>query len=75
MVDDGNTSNIVFVKDKALDGEVSATFAYLDGIDKYTHKCKANCIKQFEPPLAASYALTLSVALLSQYILLCAVGK
>jgi len=40
MVDDGNTSNIVFVKDKSLDSEVSATFAYLDGIDKYTHKIR-----------------------------------
>ena len=41
MIDDGNTSNIVFVKDKPLDSEVSATFAYLDGIDKYSHKIRA----------------------------------
>jgi len=41
MVDDGNTSNIVLVKDKSLNSEVSATFAYLDGIDKYSHKVRA----------------------------------
>ena len=41
MIDDGNNSNIVFVKDKSLDSEPSATFAYLDGIDKYSHKVRA----------------------------------
>jgi len=38
MVDDGNTSNIVINKDKSLDSVPSATFAYLDGIIKYSHK-------------------------------------
>ena len=41
MIDDGNNSNIVFVKDKSLDSEPSATFSYLDGIDNYTHKVRA----------------------------------
>jgi hypothetical protein len=41
MIDDGNNSNIVFVKDKSLDSEPSATFAYLDGIGKYSHKVRA----------------------------------
>ena len=41
MVDDGNTSNIVFIKDKPLDSEPSATFAFLDGINKYTHSIRA----------------------------------
>jgi hypothetical protein len=41
MLDDGNTSNIVFVKDKPLDSEVSATFAFLDGLSSYKHKVRA----------------------------------
>ena len=38
MIDDGNTSNIVIIKDKSLDSIPSVTFAYLDGIVKYSHK-------------------------------------
>ena len=38
MMDDGNTSNIVISKDKSLDSEPSAHFAYLNGITKYSHK-------------------------------------
>ena len=38
MIDDGNKSNIVINKDKSLDSTPSATFAYLDGIIKYSHK-------------------------------------
>jgi hypothetical protein len=41
MIDDGEVSNIVFVKDKSLDSEPSARFAYLDGIGSYTHKVRA----------------------------------
>ena len=41
MIDDGNTSNIVFVKDKSLDDIPSVTFAYLDGISKYKNKNRA----------------------------------
>ena len=41
MIDDGNTSNIVFVKDKSLDSEPSVVFAYLDGISKYSSKVRA----------------------------------
>lgn len=41
MLDDGNVSNIVLVKEKSLDSNPSATFAYLDGIVKYSHKVKA----------------------------------
>ena len=41
MIDDGNVSNIVFVKDKPLDSEPSAIFAYLDGIANYSHKVRA----------------------------------
>ena len=38
MVDDGVNSNIVITKDKSLDSTPSATFAYGDGITKYSHK-------------------------------------
>ena len=41
MVDDGNQSNIVITKDKNLDDTPSIRFAYLDGIDSYTHKVRA----------------------------------
>tara|TARA_R100000458_G_C8249859_1_gene227040 strand:+ start:350 stop:1411 length:1062 start_codon:yes stop_codon:yes gene_type:complete len=41
MIEDGNISNIVLVKDKNLDSTPSATFAYLDGIESYTHKVRA----------------------------------
>jgi hypothetical protein len=40
MIDDGNVSNIVFIKEKVLDSQVSASFAYLDGIVKYSHKVR-----------------------------------
>jgi len=41
MIDDGNISNIVLVKEKSLDSTPSITFAYLDGIVKYSHKTRA----------------------------------
>ena len=41
MIEDGNQSNIVFVKDKSLDEEVSVSFAYMDGIQSYSHKVRA----------------------------------
>ena len=41
MIDDGNVSNIVLVKEKSLDSTPSITFAYLDGIQKYSHKVRA----------------------------------
>ena len=41
MIDDGNVSNIVLVKDKPLDSVPSVTFAYLDGIEKYSHSVRA----------------------------------
>ena len=41
MIDDGNTSNIVLVKEKDLDSTPSITFAYLDGIESYKHKVRA----------------------------------
>ena len=40
MLDDGNVSNLIFIKDKSLDSTPSATFKYLDGINKYTHKVR-----------------------------------
>ena len=41
MIDDGNTSNIVLVKEKDLDSVPSMSFAYLDGIESYKHKVRA----------------------------------
>jgi len=41
MIDDGNVSNIVMVQEKPLDSTPSMTFAYLDGIEKYSHKVRA----------------------------------
>ena len=41
MIDDGNTSNMVLVKEKDLDSVPSMSFAYLDGIESYKHKVRA----------------------------------
>lgn len=41
MIDDGNVSNLVLIKEKELDSTPSISFAYLDGIESYKHKVRA----------------------------------